>query len=194
MQQTTNGRAADGVNTWNPSGAPESDPSVDVEGQIALLPRALIRQRMADLRRHTLPAHDRLDAQVEADGWLRSVDGYRALLERFYGLYQPLEALLREAVRRFDLTIDVDARRKSHLIAPETPVTGWWDGSRIGQVLDNLISNAIKYSPDGGEVAVRVKTGTSEAQVEVEDQGIGIPADVLPRLFDQFYRVGEAPV
>jgi PAS domain S-box-containing protein len=78
--------------------------------------------------------------------------------------------------------------------APETPVMGWWDATRIAQVLDNLLSNAAKYSPDGGEIAVRVTAGATEARVEVSDQGIGIPADVIPQLFDRFYRVGEARV
>ncbi|MBA3413872.1 MAG: HAMP domain-containing histidine kinase, partial [Chloroflexia bacterium] len=68
------------------------------------------------------------------------------------------------------------------------------DPGRIGRVLDNLISNAIKYSPDGGEVTVTVRQVTGEddgrewAEIAVRDRGIGIPATDLPRLFERFFR------
>lgn len=75
--------------------------------------------------------------------------------------------------------------------APEAPVVAWCDGDRIGQVLDNLLSNAVKYSPDGGEIVVHVERGERDARVHVTDQGIGIPAAAIPRLFDRFYRVSE---
>lgn len=100
---------------------------VDVESQIALLPRALIRERMAELRRQTAPAHERLDDLIGSSGWLNSVDGYRTLLQRFYGYYQPLEAVLRDAVSRFDLPLDLAARQKSRLIARDLAALGLSD-------------------------------------------------------------------
>ena len=76
--------------------------------------------------------------------------------------------------------------------APESPIVGFWDRDRLGQVLDNLIGNAIKYSPQGGEIAIRVEATDAEGLVRIEDNGIGIARDVLPRLFERFYQ-GQDP-
>jgi signal transduction histidine kinase len=76
----------------------------------------------------------------------------------------------------------------------EQPIVHEWDGDRLGQVLQNLLTNAIKYSPDGGEIVVRVEDdpGHREARFAVSDCGIGIPREALPRLFSRFYRVDES--
>jgi two-component system sensor histidine kinase VicK len=66
------------------------------------------------------------------------------------------------------------------------------DRDRLGQVLDNLIGNAIKYSSPEGEIVVRTEAVDGEAHVSVSDQGAGIPADILPSLFDRFYRGGNS--
>lgn len=60
---------------------------------------------------------------------------------------------------------------------------------RLGQVLDNLIQNAIKFSSPGGKVTIRIFEQESEIRVEVEDEGIGIAADELERIFERFYQV-----
>jgi two-component system sensor histidine kinase MprB len=59
-------------------------------------------------------------------------------------------------------------------------------------VLENLINNAIKYSPDGGAVEVSVEVDGGEAILLVRDHGIGISPDALPRIFDRSYRAPEA--
>jgi signal transduction histidine kinase len=69
-----------------------------------------------------------------------------------------------------------------------SPLTVEGDELRLEQVLHNLISNAVKYSPAGGSIMVRVEQRGSRACVAVRDQGIGIPAASLPRLFTRFYR------
>ena len=68
------------------------------------------------------------------------------------------------------------------------------DGARLGQALLNLIHNAVKFSPSGREVVVRVLPGEAEVVVAVIDQGIGIPAVALPRIFERFYKVDRARV
>ena len=73
--------------------------------------------------------------------------------------------------------------------SPEQPLAGWWDRDRLGQVLDNLIGNAIKYTPEGGCVTVQLEQLDGEARLSVIDQGPGIPAESMPHLFDRFYRV-----
>lgn len=74
----------------------------------------------------------------------------------------------------------------------EEPVVGEWDGRRLEQVLLNLISNAVKYSPDGGDVVVTVAVDGREARITVADQGIGIPEEQQDRLFEPYYRAPDA--
>jgi signal transduction histidine kinase len=71
-------------------------------------------------------------------------------------------------------------------LAPSLVVDG--DAVRLEQVLQNLLQNAIKYSPEGGSVAVRVERQGHLACLAVTDQGIGIAPEDLPRLFQRFYR------
>jgi two-component system, OmpR family, phosphate regulon sensor histidine kinase PhoR len=70
------------------------------------------------------------------------------------------------------------------------PIRG--DATRLGQVIVNLVHNAVKFSPDGGEVTIR--TGVDDAQVvtSVEDHGIGIPRAARDRIFERFYKVDRA--
>jgi signal transduction histidine kinase len=72
--------------------------------------------------------------------------------------------------------------------APDRPLEGRWDRDRLRQVFSNLLTNAIKYSPEGGDVVIRVEDLGPAARVSIRDHGLGIPSDALPRLFEQFYR------
>jgi signal transduction histidine kinase len=62
------------------------------------------------------------------------------------------------------------------------------DGARLGQVVTNLVANAVRYSPSGGEVRVSTWLTPEDAGCTVSDQGPGIPAEVIPRIFDRFVR------
>src|SRR5262249_12085225 len=66
------------------------------------------------------------------------------------------------------------------------------DGGRVRQVFFNVVDNAIKYTPEGGRVEVRVEGRAREGVVTVRDTGVGIAAEHLPRVFDRFYRVDKA--
>lgn len=66
------------------------------------------------------------------------------------------------------------------------------DRDRLAQVLDNLLSNALKFTPPGGRVVVRLASDGTYARIEVADTGIGIAAEDLPHLFDRFYRARDA--
>ena len=66
------------------------------------------------------------------------------------------------------------------------------DRTRLAQLLDNLVSNAIKFTPEGGRVAVRLWRDDSEVRLEVADSGIGIAAEEQGRLFQRFFRTAEA--
>lgn len=69
-----------------------------------------------------------------------------------------------------------------------TGVVGMFDQSRIRQLLENLVENAVKYSPEGGAVIVRIGIVGDRAQFSVRDHGIGIPASDLAHVFDRFHR------
>lgn len=75
---------------------------------------------------------------------------------------------------------------------PQQDFTVWMDRDRMTQVVDNILSNAIKYSPDGGKVICRVERRVREIVVSVKDEGIGIKYDQLDKIFDRFYRVDQA--
>jgi len=76
-----------------------------------------------------------------------------------------------------------------------TAATGVWvqgDRARMKQVIVNLLDNAIKYTPAGGAVGLSVLAQNSKAVLEVADTGVGIPAELLPKLFERFFRVDPA--
>jgi hypothetical protein len=66
------------------------------------------------------------------------------------------------------------------------------DRGRLAQVLDNLISNALKFTPEGGTVEVRTRADDEHAMLEVSDTGIGISPEDQPRLFERFFRSSKA--
>jgi PAS domain S-box-containing protein len=96
-----------------------------------------------------------------------------------------LVALAQEAVAR---ARTLDTGHAVRLAAPKRPIVVAGDRDRLGQVLDNLLGNAVKYSPGGSEVLVTVEVVEGEACLRVADRGPGIPINALPRLFERFYR------
>ena len=101
----------------------------------------------------------------------------------------------REPVDLVELARDVAARdsyqgRRISLTA-DAPVVGSYDPRRIGQVLENLVENAVKYSPDGSEVRIGVKQLDGRALINVSDRGIGIPPEDLPQIFERFHRASN---
>ena len=71
------------------------------------------------------------------------------------------------------------------------PATGLFDDKLLRHILGNLLSNAIKYSPRGGTVGFKVFEARGRTVFEVSDQGIGIPADEIPHLFESFHRASN---
>ncbi len=75
-------------------------------------------------------------------------------------------------------------------LAEHAPVHG--DEAQLGLIVRNLVENAIRYTPDGGQVEIRLGIAGKEAVLEIEDTGIGIPLEAQPRIFERFYRVDKA--
>jgi len=80
------------------------------------------------------------------------------------------------------------------LETPGHPVVVEGDGIRVGQVLGNLLANALRFTPEGGSVDVRLSADDSKAVLQVSDSGPGIPEDELPHVFDRFFRGRNAGV
>ena len=97
-------------------------------------------------------------------------------------------------LNRFDKIRAQDEEKKYELVR-DYPITSVWieiDTDKMTQVIDNILNNAIKYSPDGGKITVSMKTTDDQMILSISDQGLGIPKEDLPKIFDRFYRVDKA--
>ena len=97
-------------------------------------------------------------------------------------------------LNRFDQIRGQDEEKKYELVR-DYPITSVWieiDTDKMTQVIDNILNNAIKYSPDGGKITVTMKTTDDQMILSISDQGLGIPKQDLPLIFDRFYRVDRA--
>ena len=97
-------------------------------------------------------------------------------------------------LNRFDKIRAQDQEKKYELVR-DYPITSVWieiDTDKMTQVIDNILNNAIKYSPDGGKITVSMKTTDDQMILSISDQGLGIPKEDLPKIFDRFYRVDKA--
>jgi signal transduction histidine kinase/ActR/RegA family two-component response regulator len=87
----------------------------------------------------------------------------------------------------------VNAPYHSFNIARETDCTiVLGDRDKLSQAFTNLISNAIKYSPDGGTITILFREGEESILIDIRDEGLGIPQDAIPNLFTKFYRVDNS--
>ncbi|VTS12949.1 cell wall metabolism sensor histidine kinase VicK [Streptococcus pseudoporcinus] len=105
-------------------------------------------------------------------------------------------AFMTSILNRFDLVRNQNTvAGKTYEIIRDYPIKSIWleiDNDKMTQVIENILNNAIKYSPDGGKIRVKMKTTESQLIISISDQGLGIPKKDLPLIFDRFYRVDKA--
>ncbi|MDN6029335.1 MAG: cell wall metabolism sensor histidine kinase WalK [Lactobacillus sp.] len=109
-----------------------------------------------------------------------------------------LNDFLAHVLDRFDMIVKSDAKKenkKKYQLKRDLGTQALWveiDTDKMMQVIDNIINNAIKYSPDGGLITVRLVQNQNRVVLSISDQGLGIPRKDLDKIFDRFYRVDKA--
>lgn len=105
-------------------------------------------------------------------------------------------AFMTSILNRFDqIKSQHTVAGKQYEIVRDYSIKSIWveiDPDKMTQVLDNILNNAIKYSPDGGKITVSMKTTETQLIISISDEGLGIPKKDLPLIFDRFYRVDKA--
>lgn len=168
-------------------------PLTTVKGYVQLLNRYLHRPEMD--RSHVEESVQELQRQVRRLEVLLNdlLDSSRIQQGRLSLRPSPMElsGLARQVLTRFEQATE---RRDTHtlILDAPAPVNGVWDYDRLDQILSNLVSNALKYSPEGGDVRLSVTSDGEDAVIRVSDQGIGMSQQEQQRLFEPFRRGEQA--
>lgn len=124
---------------------------------------------------------------------LSKMDGGQIILEKEF---VDLKRIMNHILDRLEFTIANTSEHEGYyrFIRDFTPRTIYVDidQDRMTQVIDNLLNNAVKYSPDGGTIKVKIKESHEDVVVSISDQGLGISKADSERLFERFYRVDKA--
>ena len=162
-------------------------------------PLTAIKGSMEGLIDGVLPVTEQTFQEIyqEADRLQRLVNDLQELSRVEAGAYElslrPVEVskLVEVAVSRLERQFEDKGVYWETRISPGSPEV-IVDEDRIGQVLLNLVGNALQYTPSGGKVTISVDHHNGEVQIAVSDTGIGIPPEHLPHLFTRFYRVDKS--
>mgnify|MGYP000235141290 CR=1 FL=1 len=164
-----------------------------------------IRTPLTSILGFTEVLDEKLDGEMEtiattvhrsAQRLLKTLDSVLKLSKLEAGVYElertpiSLTQAVRETVEMFepearkaDLTLETDL--------PSSALEGYWNEGALNRIVENLLENAIKFTPAGGQVTVRVRSQGTQAVLEVEDTGVGIRDDVRSEIFDAFKQESE---
>jgi two-component system, OmpR family, phosphate regulon sensor histidine kinase PhoR len=159
-------------------------------------PLTSIKSFVQILQRHHIKTSDERSVFL-LDKVSKQIDNMESMMKSFLNVYRvqtgklelrcenfSLEVLLNDIIETLQYSTD------SHKIKRVGKLPGqvFADKDRIGQVVINLITNAIKYSPNGNEIIISVKKTSKEVTISVQDFGMGIPKEQQGRVFDRFFR------
>jgi signal transduction histidine kinase len=162
-----------------------------VLGNVQLLARRLAREPAAEPRHLARLATitDQVARLTQLVNSLLDISRIRAGQLAIEPATIDLGALVRRVAEHIQPTLE------SHMLKldiPPEPLLVSADAVRIEQAIENLLGNAVKYSPKGGEIDLSVGRAGANVWVHVSDQGIGIPVEALPQIFDRYFRAGNA--
>ncbi|MCW6652776.1 cell wall metabolism sensor histidine kinase WalK [Aerococcaceae bacterium NML210727] len=123
---------------------------------------------------------------------LSKIDGGQYKLD---SEYIDFKRLVNHILNRFEFMLENGESEKKYRILRDITSREVYvevDQDRMTQVIDNIMNNAIKYSPDGGVITVKLEDLHSRIVLSISDEGLGVPQKDLPHLFDRFYRVDKA--
>lgn len=104
--------------------------------------------------------------------------------------YFPITDLIQDVIQEFELKADA-ANIELAVVPPVKPLSVYADISLIQRVLENLVANAVKFTPNGGTISIAITDSVDRVGVSVSDTGSGIQNEHLPRIFDRFYRAEQ---
>lgn len=141
-----------------------------------------VDQYLGMIHQETLRLEDLISNLLDVQRMESGQQAYEYQPERLHDILSETIALHQGASQHHALTLECD-----------TNLLVYGDRNRLSQLFTNLLHNAIKYSPDGGKVAVCVTHDqTDTIEISVQDKGIGIPESAISKLFDKFYRVDNS--
>jgi len=166
------------------------NPITAIRGFLQLLKRRLKKENINDYDSLV----DRIEAQTEKvlnmTAEMLNITKIKAGELQYHFEIIDVNECLAEAVEALQSTTTT---HQLQLNIPAEPIMVWGDKTRIGQVITNLINNAVKYSPGQQVVRIEGVCDSMQVKVSVSDCGIGIPKDKQQRIFDRFYRVDTLP-
>jgi two-component system phosphate regulon sensor histidine kinase PhoR len=130
----------------------------------------------------------RLNEMVDDLISISKLEAGMKMSKRYFGINNFLEEIIEEIKylsdkKNINIIFSSDVSEKTQVFA---------DSEKIKQVMVNLIDNAVKYTSENGEVKISVASKDKEVIISIEDNGIGIPKEDIPRIFERFYRVEKA--
>ena len=139
--------------------------------------------------------------QLETDRMMRMIGNLLDLSKIHEGQYKlnleyiDFKRMVSHILDRFEFMLEQNPDQKKFKLKRDFTSREIYleiDQDRVTQVIDNILNNAIKYSPDGGVIVVKIEDSHSHVHLSIKDQGLGIPQKDIPHLFQRFYRVDKA--